>query len=235
MLQAKPTAWWTSFRKRWEIMSWSTRGPRASFPWGETRKRYFPFIPQWHMPILLFLFPSARPQLCLKNKDITAQLQEPHPRLAYAVSYCSIRRVSLRRERTRNAGTWALISARPKRTPSLLGFAYTGGKIHPQPTATLTGQKAKPQRELCLAKIHPWPKDRPLGTFLPLWYLKKKKRQKAETRWWAAKDSLNAAGMSQAGICRGASSAALPPTHACMGWGFSYHCPPSLTATSLVN
>lgn len=157
-------------------MSWSTRGPRASFPWGETRKRYFPFIPQWHMPILLFLFPSARPQLCLKNKDITAQLQEPHPRLAYAVSYCSIRRVSLRRERTRNAGTWALISAQPKRTPSLLGFACTGGKIHPQPTATLTGQKAKPQRELCLAKIHPWPKDRPLGTFLPLWYLKKKKK-----------------------------------------------------------
>lgn len=156
-------------------MSWSTRCPRASFPWSETCKRYFPFIPQWHMPILLFLSPSAHPQLCLKNKDIRAQLQEPHPCLACAASYCSTRRVLLRRERTRNARTWALISAHPKDAfPS--GFAYAGEKIHPKPTATLTGQKAKPQKELCPAKIHSWPKDRPLGTSLPLWHLKKKKK-----------------------------------------------------------
>lgn len=129
MHQAKPTAWRTSFRKRWEILS--SRSPRASFPWGETHKLYFPFIPQWHMMILLFLSPSAHPQLCLKNKDITTQLQEPHPCLAYAASYCSTRRVPLRRERTRNAGTWTLTSARPKQTPSLLGFASTGAKTHP--------------------------------------------------------------------------------------------------------
>lgn len=63
MPHTKPTAWRTSFRKTWEIMSWSTQGPRASFPWGETRKWYFPFIPQWHMPILPFVSLCPSPAL----------------------------------------------------------------------------------------------------------------------------------------------------------------------------
>lgn len=131
------------------------------------------------MLILLFLSPSAHPQLCLKNKDITTQLQEPHPRLAYAASYCSTRRVPLRREGTRNAGTWTLISARPKKTPSLLGFAYAGAKIHPNQQLFLQGKKQSQQRELCPAKIHPWPKDRPLGTSLPIWHSKKEKKRES--------------------------------------------------------
>ncbi|PKU33668.1 hypothetical protein llap_16028 [Limosa lapponica baueri] len=40
----------------------------------------------------------AEQQLCLKNKDITAQLQKPHPRLAYAASYRYAGRVPPRRE-----------------------------------------------------------------------------------------------------------------------------------------
>lgn len=150
-------------------MSWSTRSPRASFPWGETHTLYFPFIPQWHMPILLFLSPSAHPQLCLKNKDITTQLQEPHPRLAYAASYCSTRRVPMRRERTRNARTWTLSTPEKDAFPS--GFCLCRGKDPSKPTAILAGQKAKPQRELCPAKIYSWPKTDPWG--LPL-TLKKK-------------------------------------------------------------
>lgn len=180
------------------------------------------------------LSPSAHPQLCLKNKDITAQLQEPHPRLAYAVSYCSIRRVPLSRERTRNAGTWALISAQPKKMPSLLGFAYTGGKIHPQPTSYPKRAKGKATKGTMSSQNPSLAQGQTLGD-LPSTMALKKKRQKAETRRWAARDSLNAAGMSQAGICWGASSAASPPTHAHMSWGFSYHCPPSHTATSLVD
>lgn len=152
------------------MVSWSTRSPRASFPWGETRTLYFSFIPQWHTPILLFLTPSAHPQLCLKNKDITTQLQEPHPRLAYAASYCSTRRVPVRRERTRNAGTWALSTPEKDAFPS--GFCLCRGKDPSKPTANLTGQKAKLPRELCPAKIHPWPKDRPLGASLPIWHFK---------------------------------------------------------------
>lgn len=54
------------------------------------------------------------------------------------------------------------------------GFCLYRGKDPSKPTATLIGQKAKPQRELCPAKIHPWPKDRPLGTSLPIWHFKKK-------------------------------------------------------------
>lgn len=80
------------------------------------------------------------------------------------------------------ARTWALLPAQPKKTPSLLGLGCTGEKIHPKPRAMQTAQRAKPQRDPRVAKIHPWPKDRPFGTILPSQHLKKKKtRQKAET------------------------------------------------------
>lgn len=128
------------------------------------------------MPILPFLAPSAHPQLCLKNKDIAAQLKKPHPRLACASSHRCRESPTQKRNppaRTKNTRTWALHPAQSKTAPSLLGLCCAGEKIQRKPTATQTGQRVKTQRDLCVPKIHLWPKDGPLGTLLPLWCLKK--------------------------------------------------------------
>lgn len=84
-------------------------------------------------------------------------------------------------------------------------------------------------------KSIPGPRTDPWGPPFQYGTQKKKKRERAETCRGAARESLDAAGMSQAEICWGAPSTASPPTHVRMSWGFSYRCPPSLTATSLVN
>lgn len=94
-------------KKRNKEKSLSTRCPGAPIPQGKPTAGIFHLPPNHARRSFTLLAPSAHPQHCLKNKDIRAQLQRPHPRLACATSH--------QKGRAEGAGwppgAWALLPA----------------------------------------------------------------------------------------------------------------------------
>lgn len=101
-------------KRRNKEKSLSTRRPGASIPWGKPTADVFHLPPNHARRSFTLLAPSAHPQHCLKNKDIRAQLQRPHPRLACAASHL-LRQSPTEEGRAEGAGrppgTWALLPA----------------------------------------------------------------------------------------------------------------------------